>query len=143
MKSGKSLADVTDAHKSGSLIMTIFVRGAIGMLQPGSAQRDGVVNTVTENVSIPFVPVWITQKAVEFILEKVELGAFNDSFTETLSSQLLPCEARWFARTGSGPPDVTGTELNRAFCLHSGGVGDHEHICEARPPRTTGATLSI
>ena len=54
MKSGKSLLDVTDAHKSGSLIMTIFVRGAIGMLRPGSAQRDGVVTTVSENFSVRF-----------------------------------------------------------------------------------------
>ncbi len=73
MKSNTSLSDVSDAHKSGPIIMGIFVRGAIGMLRPGSDQRDGVVATVAENVSIPFFPVWLTRRFVEFILEKVEL----------------------------------------------------------------------
>lgn len=73
MKSNTSLAVVSDAHRSGPIIMNIFVRGAIGMLRPGSTQRDGVVATVAENVSIPMVPIWLTQKAAEYVLTKVEL----------------------------------------------------------------------
>eukprot|EP01043_Picozoa_sp_COSAG02_P032679 COSAG02_NODE_2194_length_9554_cov_12.883659_6_plen_296_part_00 len=44
MKPGHSLEDVTDPRKSGKLIMNVFIRGSVAMMQ--SSQRDSVVDTV-------------------------------------------------------------------------------------------------
>jgi hypothetical protein len=52
MKPGHSLEDVTDARKSGKLIMNVFIRGSVAMMQ--SSQRDSVVDTVrTVSFSLP------------------------------------------------------------------------------------------
>eukprot|EP01043_Picozoa_sp_COSAG02_P037893 COSAG02_NODE_2879_length_7828_cov_3.672791_5_plen_520_part_00 len=97
MKTGKSLQDVTDARRSGQLIMNIFIRGSLQQLQAGSASRGEVVNSVTSNISIPFVPAFLTQRCVEFCLERMESivqeainNVFNSHFEAAKSSTKAP-----------------------------------------------------
>ena len=90
MKPNRSLHDVTDAHKSGQLIMNVFIRGSVAMLQ--SNQRGSVVDTVTANITIPFIPTFITQKAVEFCLGHIEViveQAINHVFHRHLQVQIM------------------------------------------------------
>ena len=90
MKPNRSLHDVTDAHKSGQLIMNVFIRGSVAMLQ--SNQRGSVVDTVTANIPIPFIPTFITQKAVEFCLGHIEViveQAINNVFHRHLQVQIM------------------------------------------------------
>ena len=98
MKTGNSLKDVTNAYRSGQLIMNIFIRGSVAMLRIGSSQRGQVVDTVTSNITLPFLPAFITQHCVEFLLGRVEVivetginNVFNRHFNAA-KQQMQHCQ---------------------------------------------------
>jgi hypothetical protein len=139
MKTGNSLKDVTNAYRSGQLIMNIFIRGSVAMLRIGSSQRGQVVDTVTSNITLPFLPAFITQHCVEFLLGRVEVivetginNVFNRHFNAA-KQQMQHCQqleqvaaaaaaggsAGGSADAGGSGGEGSGYDRSRAAEFHS------------------------
>jgi hypothetical protein len=77
-----------------------------------------VVATVTENLPIPFMPVWLTQRFVEFMLEKVEL-VVEAGIHNTFDNQVRTAE------------QIVKTAEMRAASAEHGSRHSHERLIDA------------
>ncbi|EKX51518.1 hypothetical protein GUITHDRAFT_102782 [Guillardia theta CCMP2712] len=87
LKKGKSFKNVVEPVNSGELIMDVFVKGSVGLLD--SANKKQFVETICEDLQIPFVPdrlkTWLVGMMVEAVGEVFEasiLAVYQNRISE-------------------------------------------------------------
>ena len=80
LKKGNSFENVVEPVNSGELILDVFVKGAVGLLD--QAHQKEFIATIAGGMEIPFVPEWILKWAVSKIITEVAT-AFEESLLYT------------------------------------------------------------
>ena len=88
MKLGNSLSDVTNASRSGQLIMNIFIRACVAAIT-----SEELANDLMSNLCVPFVPASLQLRFMQYLLSKVESTvevAINRAYSKKLRARVDP-----------------------------------------------------
>jgi len=119
LKKGNSFENVVEPVNSGELILDVFVKGAVGLLD--QAHQKEFIATIAGGMEIPFVPEWILKWVVSKFITEVAM-AFEDSLLYTYSIRIsksydLAAERVGAARTTKSFCEMRDRKPHHPFAL--------------------------